>query len=213
MIRRIIPRFIKDEILRGVNPLTSVAIEPTNRCNLDCPYCHRKRRPLGDMDLDLYYKIIKQVPEFATLTLSYGGESIVHPEFPMMVKYARSLGFHPTVFSNGKEPYPEGVKVITYPKPPPIIFTWDQRFEDRTMLEKLKPTKTFCRELYRTLGVLWNGDVVPCCHCVGGGRVMGNLKATPLLEIWVSSEYRRLRLVGHCENCEFWPYDLEVKLP
>ena len=211
LIKSIIPRTLKDRILVGFHPLTSVAVEPTNRCNLDCPYCHRTMRTQGDMDLKLYRQIINQVPKTATLALSYGGESIVCKDFPTMLKYSQARGFKPIVFSNGLEPYPEGVKVITYPKPPPIIFTPDQRIEDRNIAKTLKPVNTFCRDLFRTLGILWNGDVVPCCYCVGGARVVGNVKDTPLMELWESPRYKKLREAGHCEGCEVWQYNLEVK--
>jgi len=213
MIRQLLPRQVKDVILKQFHPLSSIAVEPTNRCNEDCSYCHRKMRPLGDMNINLYIKIINQIPKGALLALSYGGESIVAKDFPTMLKIALSRGLKPIVFSNGKEPYPKGVEVIVYPKPPPIIFTPDQRIEDRNIAKNLIPVNTFCRDLFRTLAVLWNGDVVPCCYCVGGGRVIGNVKDESLKQIWESPKYRKLREAGHCEGCEVWQYNLEVKRP
>lgn len=213
MIRRFIPRPVKDVILRQFHPLSSIAVEPTNRCNEDCSYCHRKMRPLGDMSIPLYLKIINQIPKGTLLALSYGGESIVHPEFPKMLRQAILKGFKPIVFSNGKAPYPPGIEVITYPKPPPIIFTPDARFEDPRVAEKLKPTTDFCRDLFRYMGILWNGDVVPCCYCVSGKRVIGNVNEDGLNDVWEGGAYAELRRVGHCPGCEVYKYDLRVDRP
>jgi len=190
-------------------PIQAVSIEPTNDCNSDCVYCHRKMRPVGYMDFKHFRGLIDEVPEGMPVTLSYGGESITHPRFGEMARYAQERGHKVVVYSNGIQPYPESVEVVTYAKPPPIILTWNQRFEKPNTL---KPIYTFCAELYYGINILWNGDVVPCCHCVSGNRVVGNVfKDGGLEAVWHSLNYWRLRIRGHCGDCEIYPYDLSAE--
>lgn len=192
-----------------VNPqFQGVSIEPTNDCNMDCGFCHRKRRPIGYMSLEQFRGLIDQVPEGMPVTLSYGGESIVHPKFREMAEYAKKWGHKVTVYSNGLEPYPEGVETIVYAKPPPIIFTWDQRFRDPI---DIAPTYTVCPEPFYNINVLWNGDVVPCCHCVSGNRVVGNAFREGLGGVWGNASFTELRLRGHCEGCEVYRYKIDAE--
>jgi MoaA/NifB/PqqE/SkfB family radical SAM enzyme len=199
---------LKRSLNRHLNILTGIAIEPTNDCNMDCWFCHRKERKIGYMNFSSFKRIIDQIPIRVGLCLSYGGESILHPQFPDMVDYATKKGFKRIVVdSNGLKPYPLGVHVIVYPKPPPIIFTKDQKFQTP---HNLKPVYSGCYSLHSYMAVLWNGDVVPCCHCVSGNRVVGNVFESSLSEVWHSREYRTLRELGHCPGCELYKYDLVI---
>ena len=66
-----------------------------------------------------------------------------------------------------------------------------------------------CELVYRSINILWNGDVVPCCFDVNGLLVMGNIKENCLSDIWNNERYvelrRRLakneRLTEPCLNC------------
>ena len=75
------------------NPPTFVWIEPTNHCNLKCIMCPNGagmvRTEKGYLDYGLYVKIIDEIGSFAsTIVLALGGESLLHPKFIDMVKYA-----------------------------------------------------------------------------------------------------------------------------
>lgn len=73
--------------------------------------------------------------------------------------------------------------------------------------------KTFCcDELFRILVILWDGDVVPCCHDFDKTLVVGNVKKQSIHEIWNGPEMenlRRLHLEGRhseipaCAKCGF----------
>lgn len=67
-------------------------IEITNRCNLDCPMCPRKRLNLknADMDLDLFYKIINKLSGVREITLSGWGEPLMHPCLDRMIAYCNA---------------------------------------------------------------------------------------------------------------------------
>mgnify|MGYP000909550093 CR=1 FL=1 len=71
-------------------------IEPTNKCNLKCLMCPNSvisQDKLGSMDLDLYKKIIDQSKGYISyVVLCISGESLLHPKFPQMVKYAKENG-------------------------------------------------------------------------------------------------------------------------
>lgn len=50
-----------------------------------------------------------------------------------------------------------------------------------------------CTDIYKQLGIYWNGDVVPCCYDVDGKAVMGNIMQRGLKEIWSAPDYVRFR--------------------
>lgn len=50
-----------------------------------------------------------------------------------------------------------------------------------------------CRAPWRSVVVLNNGDVVPCCHDANGAVVYGNIQATSLAQIWQSAAANALR--------------------
>jgi len=165
-------------------------------------------RKVGYMKMIQFKSLIEQIPAGMPVTLSYGGESIVHPEFEEMARLATEQGHRVTVYSNGLREYPGFVEAIVYAKPPPIILTWDQCFQDPN---NLKPVHRDCAELYYGINILWNGDVVPCCHCVAGNRVVGNVYESSIETVWGGSRFKMLRVKGHCEGCEIYRYDLSAK--
>jgi len=50
-----------------------------------------------------------------------------------------------------------------------------------------------CKDIYRQLGIYWNGDVVPCCYDTDASEVMGNVVKNSLMDIWNSPKYREFR--------------------
>lgn len=73
-------------------------IEATNRCNLKCKFCDKlpylKAHEFGDMDYDLYKRIIDEGAEkgLCSVKLSYRGEPLLHNRIADMVGYARGKG-------------------------------------------------------------------------------------------------------------------------
>lgn len=95
---------------------TMIAIEPTNICNLNCPYClvglydqipdtsHKYlQRSKGYMNISLYKKIISDVSDFGItwIHLQFQGEPLLHPEFVEMVNIAKLSGINTHVYTNG----------------------------------------------------------------------------------------------------------------
>lgn len=73
-------------------PLT-LWIEPTNKCNLKCVMCPNSviaQDKLGFMDFHLYQKIINESKNYlSNITLCLSGESLLHPDLPKMIAYAK----------------------------------------------------------------------------------------------------------------------------
>jgi len=72
--------------------LNGVFLEPTSKCNLHCVMCGRGSRPDGFMDVELWKRLIDEVADVGnvSLVLHMGGESLFHPSFLDMLKYAMS---------------------------------------------------------------------------------------------------------------------------
>lgn len=100
--------------LRGRPP--RIAIELTNRCNLNCPFClvgmqnelesvsHDKLpRPFGMMDISLGEKILKDAKDFGIMEimLTFQGEPLLHKGFVEFVRLCRKHGMKPVLFTNG----------------------------------------------------------------------------------------------------------------
>ena len=80
-------------------------IEPTSVCNLRCVMCPNKeltKDQKGFMDFALFRKIVDEVSGFAfDVHLLHRGESLLHPEFFDMVKYAHDAGLVTRFHTNG----------------------------------------------------------------------------------------------------------------
>jgi radical SAM protein with 4Fe4S-binding SPASM domain len=92
-------------------------IEVTNKCNLNCDFCPRDSltRGTGFMEFDLFQLIIKKIMETGAryVNLNRFGESLTHPQFPKMVKYAKEHGV-PNVglVTNGQLLVPEIIETV-----------------------------------------------------------------------------------------------------
>jgi len=68
-------------------------LEPTNMCNIRCEMCPNPLIPRdqrGKMEFSLYTKIIDEVGSFVDeLYIFHRGESLMHPQLPEMIKYAK----------------------------------------------------------------------------------------------------------------------------
>lgn len=81
-----------------------------------------------------------------------------------------------------------------------------------------RPRPYLCRAPWRTVVVLWDGRVVPCCHDHKAEWVLGDLKRQTLGEVWRSEDAERLRRrlrtgwpspEGPCGRCAHRPDDWE----
>ena len=80
-------------------------IEPTSHCNLACIMCPNKDLPKaqkGTMDFNLFQKVIDQARgRVFDVHLMHRGESLLHPDFFRMVRYAHEAGLVTRFHTNG----------------------------------------------------------------------------------------------------------------
>jgi radical SAM protein with 4Fe4S-binding SPASM domain len=96
----------KLEKLENILPLNApliIMLEPTNRCTFKCAFCptgdlnllaKTPRRPLGDMSIELFKKIIDDLNDFSPsiikrVQLFKDGESLLHPDIIEMIEYTK----------------------------------------------------------------------------------------------------------------------------
>jgi radical SAM protein with 4Fe4S-binding SPASM domain len=85
----------------------TVALELSSACTLACPFCDRTnwgafggKRATSFMDLRLFRLVVDELKEFApstAITLSYEGESLLHPQFADALTYLKAKGFRPWI--------------------------------------------------------------------------------------------------------------------
>lgn len=63
-------------------------------------------------------------------------------------------------------------------------------YDDKSVSEEYMDE---CSHLSETITIRANGDVVPCCFDLMSDLVMGNIQDSPLIDIWNSHNYNRLR--------------------
>jgi radical SAM protein with 4Fe4S-binding SPASM domain len=83
-----------------------ITLEVTNRCNLGCTFCprHLVDMNLGNMEWPLFKRIVDESSKYlpVTLVLFFRGESLIHPDLPKMIQYAKENGLGPIqLASNG----------------------------------------------------------------------------------------------------------------
>jgi len=80
-----------------------ITLELTNRCNISCIFCprHEMGDHLGMMDTDLALRLIDEMAEHLPVTLVpfFRGESLLHPKWWTIIKYAHQKGVGPIQFT------------------------------------------------------------------------------------------------------------------
>jgi len=78
-----------------------IQIEPTTRCNFKCAFCPRRHLELGDMDYDIYIRILNEYTDVRYLQLYGEGEPLMHPLFYSMIREAKKRGITISTITNG----------------------------------------------------------------------------------------------------------------
>ena len=91
-------------------------LELTNRCIMNCRMCPHKylTREQGNMDFDLYKKIVNQLDKSThnILNLDGMGESFLHPNLKDFIIYARQKGFQPRISMNPVLLSPKNIQMV-----------------------------------------------------------------------------------------------------
>jgi MoaA/NifB/PqqE/SkfB family radical SAM enzyme len=85
------------------NALFAVLVELTYRCNLDCVFCYNDLGLAGaPMTTPEWVKLFEDLSDMQVLSLTLsGGEPLAHPDFFLLGRKARDLGFVVRIKSNG----------------------------------------------------------------------------------------------------------------
>lgn len=62
-----------------------------------------------------------------------------------------------------------------------------------------------CLYAWKSVVILWNGDVVPCCNDWNGSFVLGNIRRDTLRNIWNNKKYKILREKLLKKRIDFFP--------
>jgi len=83
--------------------LRSAHVELTNVCNLRCEMCYSNKRPKGFMETKLFKRVVDELAalQVQALSLHYGGESLLHPNFPELLEYATNHNLTVGWYDNG----------------------------------------------------------------------------------------------------------------
>ena len=93
----------------------SVKVELTSRCDHNCTFCARvtRNRPAGDMDFEFFKDLALEMHEVGVeeLGLFYLGESMLYPQLPEAIRFAKEVCKFPYVFltTNGSAASPDKV--------------------------------------------------------------------------------------------------------
>lgn len=84
----------------------SCEIDPSNKCNLKCGFCmfgDWRENHKEDLELDMYISLIGELQQMGTRSITFtgGGEPLMNPNFNIMAKMAKSLGFQIGLVTNG----------------------------------------------------------------------------------------------------------------
>ena len=85
-------------------PPVCLYLEVTNRCNLLCETCPRTfeaLEPPADMSMELFRRIVDQVPDVARVVLHGVGEPMLVKHLPDMIRYLKARGTHVLFNTNG----------------------------------------------------------------------------------------------------------------
>ncbi len=85
-------------------PPVCLYLEVTNRCNLLCETCPRTfedLEPPADMSMELFRRIVDQVPGVRRVVLHGVGEPMLVKHLPDMIRYLKARGVHVLFNTNG----------------------------------------------------------------------------------------------------------------
>lgn len=84
---------------------THIYVEPTNACNLDCPFCFTSAisRKVQFLDAETFRRTLENLQQnrlTPRITLTGEGEPFLHKQLEDMVEQARGAGFHVSIINN-----------------------------------------------------------------------------------------------------------------
>jgi len=95
---------VKEGVDLRTDPFRTIQIHPTRKCNLSCLHCYSSSSPnhkeMLDIDALKRFLVYAYDQGFNNISLS-GGEPFLYTGLEELVRYARTIGYHIAVASNG----------------------------------------------------------------------------------------------------------------
>jgi len=94
---------LKFEPARVYSKITSIIVEPTIRCNLDCITCSKdiRSRTEKDMTFSEFKKIVDQFPYLIKIAIQGVGEPTLNKDLVKMISYVKKKGIYVYLNTNG----------------------------------------------------------------------------------------------------------------
>jgi len=97
---------LEEFAIEGWTTPVTAELDPTNRCNLHCPWCSAREeqsRSQAQMSKDELKLALDEIRSIGVrgVTFTGGGEPLVNPHTPWAVTYARSIGLDVGFITNG----------------------------------------------------------------------------------------------------------------
>ncbi len=108
----------------------SFSIEPTNRCNLQCPECPsglgELTRELGLLSFSKFKNWLDQIKETSFyVQLYFQGEPFINKDLPQMLNYARKNNVYTSISTNGLLLNEKNIDLVLENPPDKLIFSID----------------------------------------------------------------------------------------
>ncbi len=108
----------------------SFSIEPTNRCNLECPECPsglgELTRELGLLSFENFKEWLDQIKYTGFyVQLYFQGEPFINKDLTKMLKYAREQNIYTSISTNGLLLNEKNIEIILKYPPDKLIFSID----------------------------------------------------------------------------------------
>lgn len=82
------------------NPFSTVIVDVTHRCNMECRNCYIPNRDVPDMDIDWMIRCIEKFPKRTRVRI-VGAEPTTRRDLPEIIRRIRRAGHLPILLSNG----------------------------------------------------------------------------------------------------------------
>ncbi len=85
----------------------------TEKCNENCEYCFRSLSSINNFTFEEHMKILDGIIGFGTDQITWsGGEALLVPHAPELIKYAKEHGIYNKITTNGKLLTPEKIEEL-----------------------------------------------------------------------------------------------------
>ncbi|HNW91465.1 MAG TPA: radical SAM/SPASM domain-containing protein [bacterium] len=87
----------------GAERLYEAMLLPTQRCNLRCRHCNARTEPRPELSAAVWRRTLTDLQRCGTMQVTFsGGEPLLRPDLPALLRHADGLGLALTLFSNGQ---------------------------------------------------------------------------------------------------------------